>query len=169
MTEKPTLSITEDGTKIWHLDGKRHRIDGPAVEYQNGTKFWLFYGKLHREDGPAIVRSDGTKEWFLNGERHRIDGPAIESEDGREVWYLFGKRFRSEEAWRAAVTQQGLSESKKTKLNKEQLETIRDTIYDVLEEEIDILLNKAKKNKKTKKLRESKKSARVKTTKRVKI
>ena len=35
----------------------------------NGTKFWFLNGKRHREDGPAIEYADGNKFWFLNGER----------------------------------------------------------------------------------------------------
>jgi len=52
----------EDGTKEWYRNGKLHREDGPAIEYNYGTKYWYRNGKLHREDGPAIEDSDGTKE-----------------------------------------------------------------------------------------------------------
>ena len=34
-----------DGTKRWYLDGKRHRTDGPAIEYPNGDKYWYLNGK----------------------------------------------------------------------------------------------------------------------------
>jgi len=64
--KKPELKIDEYGSKRWYLNGKRHRIDGPAVEYTNGYKAWYFNDKKHRIDGPAIERSDGTKIWFLN-------------------------------------------------------------------------------------------------------
>ena len=37
--------------------------------HTNGTKFWHLNGKLHREDGPAIECADGTKFWHLNGKR----------------------------------------------------------------------------------------------------
>ena len=57
-----------DGTKLWLLNGKRHRIDGPAVEWSDGSKYWYLNGKRHREDGPAIEYPDGAKEWYLNGE-----------------------------------------------------------------------------------------------------
>jgi hypothetical protein len=36
-------------SKQWFLNGKRHREDGPAVEYVYGNKEW--------------------KEWWVNGER----------------------------------------------------------------------------------------------------
>ena len=56
-----------DGTKQWYMDGKFHRIDGPAVERHDGSKQWWLNGKLHREDGPAIEYADGSKLWYLNG------------------------------------------------------------------------------------------------------
>ena len=56
-----------DGEKAWRLNGKLHRVDGPAFENACGSKRWLVYGKLHRVDGPAIEGADGSKEWWLNG------------------------------------------------------------------------------------------------------
>jgi len=66
--EQSICKVSPDGTKHWFQNGKRHRIDGPAVE-----------------------RSNGEKHWFQNGERHKIDGPAIECFDGSKYWYLNGK------------------------------------------------------------------------------
>ena len=37
--------IDAKGTKCWYLNGKRHREDGPAVEYANGDKYWYLHGK----------------------------------------------------------------------------------------------------------------------------
>jgi hypothetical protein len=37
------------------------------AESLNGGKFWHLNGKLHRKNGPAIEHRDGTKEWWLNG------------------------------------------------------------------------------------------------------
>jgi len=37
--------------------------------YANGTKQWFLNGKRHREDGPAVEWADGDKEWFLDGKR----------------------------------------------------------------------------------------------------
>lgn len=31
-----------------------------------GDKIWLINGKLHRENGPAFEGSKGTKRWYLN-------------------------------------------------------------------------------------------------------
>jgi len=67
--EEPIMTTTSDGAKMWYLHGKRHREDGPAIEWANGTKSWFINGKLHREDGPAIECADGTKEWWMHGKQ----------------------------------------------------------------------------------------------------
>lgn len=36
--------------------------------YANGGKVWYLNDKLHREDGPAIEYADGSKWWYLNDE-----------------------------------------------------------------------------------------------------
>ena len=66
---KYEVRVYEDGDKSWFLNGKRHREDGPAVEYANGDKHWYLNDNLHREDGPAIENVNGTKHWYLNGKR----------------------------------------------------------------------------------------------------
>ena len=63
-----TVEVYDNGDKAWYLNGKRHREDGPAVEWTNGDKFWWLNGKYHREDGPAAEYADGNKSWHLNGE-----------------------------------------------------------------------------------------------------
>ena len=64
-----TVHVYETNTKFWLLNGKRHRKDGPAVEYANGGKAWYLNGKLHHENGPAVEWASGTKYWYLNGEQ----------------------------------------------------------------------------------------------------
>ena len=64
--QKPICKVSPDGTKQWRLDGKLHRVDGPACEYANGEKHWLLHGKYHRVDGPAIEYAHGEKRWWLN-------------------------------------------------------------------------------------------------------
>jgi len=63
------VEVYDNGNKAWYQNGKRHRLDGPAVEYANGGKgkFWYQNDKLHRLDGPAVEYSDGYKEWFIEG------------------------------------------------------------------------------------------------------
>lgn len=37
------------GTTHWYLDGKPHRLDGPASHYFNDRKEWWIYGKQMSE------------------------------------------------------------------------------------------------------------------------
>ena len=92
MTDKPTMEIDEYGNKVWKLNGKYHRGDGPACEYADGTKFWCLKGKRHREDGPAIEWPDGDKAWYLNDEEvteeevmRNKEEPTMEIDDFEKV------------------------------------------------------------------------------------
>lgn len=42
--QKPELTESSDGTKVWTLNNQLHREDGPAIEWANGTKFWYLNG-----------------------------------------------------------------------------------------------------------------------------
>jgi len=68
--KKYTVRVDDNGNRFWHMNGERHREDGPALEWADGAKQWCLNGKLHREDGPAIEWEDGDKEWWLNGVRY---------------------------------------------------------------------------------------------------
>ena len=57
--------------------GKKHRVDGPAIEWPNGSREWWVEGKRHRTDGPAVVGADGYHEWW-------VDGKFIKSERAKE-------------------------------------------------------------------------------------
>ena len=92
-----TVEVDMLGNKTWYLNGKRHREDGPAVEFADGDKWWFLKGKRHREDGPAIEFANGDKSWWFNGNLHREDGPAIEYADGDKEWYLNGEEVTEEE------------------------------------------------------------------------
>jgi antitoxin component YwqK of YwqJK toxin-antitoxin module len=87
----------------WYLDGKKHRVDGPAViNYdKNGQveiESWYLDGKKHREDGPTVIWYDKNgqvkrESWYLDGKRHRVDGPAVinyypNGQVEGESWYL---------------------------------------------------------------------------------
>jgi hypothetical protein len=45
-----TVKIYDNGDRCWYLNGKRHREDGPAVEYTNGTRFWYLNGEEYTEE-----------------------------------------------------------------------------------------------------------------------
>ena len=93
------------GSKMWKLNGKLHREDGPAVVLSDGPnsikthpgkKEWWVKGKRHREDGPAVELPVGYKEWWVNGTRHREDGPAIQPAPGsrlKKKCYLNGEYY----------------------------------------------------------------------------
>ena len=91
--EQPICEADEYGNKYWYLNGKRHREDGPAIEFTDGTKYWFLNGECHREAGPAIEDVNGVKCWYLNGELHREDGPAMEYADGYKAWYVDGEKI----------------------------------------------------------------------------
>jgi hypothetical protein len=92
-----TVQVHSSGDKFWFLNDKRHREDGPAVEFAGGDKVWYLNGERHREDGPAIEFADGSKHWYRDGKFHREDGPAIEYVDGDKYWYLNGKQLTEAE------------------------------------------------------------------------
>ena len=85
---KPECITYPNGDKVWRLNGKLHREDGPAIENTNGDKYWYLDGKCHREDGPACELANGSKAWYLNGKLHREDGPAYENTKGDKWWCL---------------------------------------------------------------------------------
>ena len=83
-----SVFVSGEGNVRYTLDGKLHRLTGPAVEWADGSKVWLVNDKAHRLDGPAIEWADGRKEWWVDDKLHRLDGPAIEWPDGRKMWFI---------------------------------------------------------------------------------
>jgi hypothetical protein len=59
-----------NGSKNWYLNDKRHRVDGPAIEWADGTKQWVLNGKHVYGLGPIgdyILIEDGLPsdvEWL---------------------------------------------------------------------------------------------------------
>jgi len=53
----------------WYQNGKKHRINGPAViNYHLNSEFWYKEGLPHRNDGPArIWHGPGFKIYFKEG------------------------------------------------------------------------------------------------------
>ena len=95
--ETYTVKVHTNGDRFWYQNGKRHRLDGPAIEYADGDRFWYQNGQLHRLDGPAAEYTNGNREWCQNGLLHRLDGPAIEYADGTRQWWIEGKPLTKEE------------------------------------------------------------------------
>ena len=47
--DKQVFCVDICGNKEWHLNGVRHRENGPAVEYNNGDKSWFLNGNPYPE------------------------------------------------------------------------------------------------------------------------
>ena len=47
--------------------GVWHNPYGPAIITSNGHKLYYMEGKCHRLDGPAIIYCDGKEEYCING------------------------------------------------------------------------------------------------------
>jgi len=47
--KKAIWFCSDEGYKGWWLNGKRHREDGPAIEYANGVKQWFLNGEFYSE------------------------------------------------------------------------------------------------------------------------
>jgi len=105
--KKSKMIVDKYGDKIWILDGKIHRVDGPAIERKNGDKYWFLNDKKHRIDGPAVIYEKGDKEWFLNGKCHRADGPAVEYTSEYKRWFLNGKEVKIRDFQRKKVYNSG--------------------------------------------------------------
>jgi len=75
------------------------------IEDKNGDKGWYVDGKLHRVDGPACELADGSKAWFINGGLHRVDGPAVIMANGYKEWWMNGIQYTSEKEYAKAVEQ----------------------------------------------------------------
>ena len=60
----------DDKTYKFLKNGFLHRRDGPAYINEVGFSYWI-EGKRHRLDGPAIETHDGSyKEWWIDGQQY---------------------------------------------------------------------------------------------------
>ena len=63
------IAIYANGSKIWYVDGKISRLDGPACEYANGSKEWYIDHKLFTEDSywqhPKVIEFNMPKEHIV--------------------------------------------------------------------------------------------------------
>jgi hypothetical protein len=69
--KEPECFVDVYGNKTWCVNGKRHRLDGPAIEDTDGAKLWYVDDKLHRLDGPAVEWADGYKEWWIEHKNYK--------------------------------------------------------------------------------------------------
>ena len=61
--------INEYGEHRWLIKGTlvAHREDGPAIIKPGKYQAWCLHDKYHRIDGPAIMYNDGRKFWWVDG------------------------------------------------------------------------------------------------------
>lgn len=51
--------------------GQLHRVDGPALIWNDGSVFWYYEDKFHCTNGPAIIHANnGKKGWCIHGIRY---------------------------------------------------------------------------------------------------
>lgn len=56
-----------NGDMEWWVNGKNHRKEGNPSVISKSVKMWRVDGKLHRLDGPAIERTSGYTEYWVDG------------------------------------------------------------------------------------------------------
>ena len=59
-------SLKTSGYKEWYIRGYRHRLDGPAVVYNEGAEEYWVNNKLHNDFGPALISRNVT-EYYRHG------------------------------------------------------------------------------------------------------
>jgi len=97
---KPSVVMSDLGITTYHKHGKLHRLDGPAIIFEENSAY-LQDGQLHREDGPAIILKNIDMEFFFLGgylldeEDYWKEIEAMESLDPAEKeWHLFSLEKR---------------------------------------------------------------------------
>ena len=82
---------------IYYFDalGRRHNNHGPAINHKNRTKMWCVDGERHREVGPAFTTGFGLNEvWYYKGMVHRLNGPATtNSELNTALYYIHNRQY----------------------------------------------------------------------------
>ena len=79
----------------YNSNGDFHNLYGPSVNHNNRTKMWYINGIRHRENQPAFISSLGEL-WYYYGKLHRINGPAIINIEMGNRYYIHDKIFTKE-------------------------------------------------------------------------
>jgi hypothetical protein len=61
------------GDVLYFKGGKQHREDGPAETSSSGRKVWMIQDRRHRLDGPAVERGPGGGDSFYILDVHLKD------------------------------------------------------------------------------------------------
>jgi antitoxin component YwqK of YwqJK toxin-antitoxin module len=89
----------QGGDVVYFLDGKVHRINGPAVICQGVLFIWAKNGKVHRDDLPAVeTQDDSLQIYYEDGFKHRVNGPAVISGNTKEYW-IYNRQFIDEDEY----------------------------------------------------------------------
>ena len=112
---KYEVTVYSNGAQEWRLNGRLHRVDGPAFIGEHGYEVWYLDGKCHRVGGPAVTGPNGHKEWHYKGNLHREDGPAIIEASGHKAWCLNGFEATEEEVMGHTIAVDG----KEVKISRE--------------------------------------------------
>ena len=90
----------QGGDVVYFLDGKVHRINGPAVISSDHELFiWVKNGKVHRDDLPAVESHDDSLQiYYEEGFKHRVNGPAQIYRGQKEYW-IYGKQYTDLDAY----------------------------------------------------------------------
>jgi hypothetical protein len=57
---QPIMIIDADGDKRWLVNGKRHRTDGPAIEWSDGILWWCLDNCIYTFDEWLELNPDLT-------------------------------------------------------------------------------------------------------------
>lgn len=93
--------VKTSGDIIWYKDKDLKiisRLDGPAIENTNGYQAYVVDGKFHRLGGPAQIWDENNCNYFEDDKLHRLDGPACVRSNPRDNQYFIkGKCFSKEQ------------------------------------------------------------------------
>ena len=76
----------------YNSNGDFHNLYGPSINHNNKTKMWYINGIRHRENQPAFISPLGEL-WYYYGKLHRINGPATIHIEIGNIYYIHGKIF----------------------------------------------------------------------------
>jgi hypothetical protein len=58
--------IRVNKVKSWYIDGRLHRIDGPAIEYANGeTRYWINGNHIPQLDNKCIYGKEKLEKLLV--------------------------------------------------------------------------------------------------------
>ena len=67
--DKETIALCfvhANGNKCWYLNGRYHRVDGPAIEYANGkTRYFINGNYIPQLDNKRIYGEENLQKFLL--------------------------------------------------------------------------------------------------------